>query len=125
VNQLDQVTQQNAAMFEQTTAASHSLTCEAETLAATTAQFRIGLEAAAAEPAFQSARRVPAGGTAHALTNAAKRAPDTTGQRRASPASTPTPASFARAAPTGAAGGHRRPLTAAATAPVETDWEDF
>lgn len=39
VNQLDQVTQQNAAMFEETTAASHSLTSEAENLAATMAQF--------------------------------------------------------------------------------------
>jgi methyl-accepting chemotaxis protein len=41
VTKLDQVTQQNAAMFEQTTAASHSLTQEAETLSATVAQFHI------------------------------------------------------------------------------------
>lgn len=39
VNQLDQVTQQNAAMFEETTAASHALTSEAENLATTMAQF--------------------------------------------------------------------------------------
>jgi methyl-accepting chemotaxis protein len=42
VNQLDQVTQQNAAMFEETTAASHSLTREAETLNGTMAKFDIG-----------------------------------------------------------------------------------
>ncbi|WP_160115984.1 methyl-accepting chemotaxis protein [Candidatus Halocynthiibacter alkanivorans] len=42
VNQLDQVTQQNAAMFEETTAASHSLTREAETLNSTMAKFDIG-----------------------------------------------------------------------------------
>ncbi len=42
VNQLDQVTQQNAAMFEETTAASHALTREAENLNETTSRFRIG-----------------------------------------------------------------------------------
>ncbi|GGD31459.1 methyl-accepting chemotaxis protein [Sinisalibacter lacisalsi] len=41
VNQLDQVTQQNAAMFEQTTAASHALTREAETLTASMARFEL------------------------------------------------------------------------------------
>ena len=42
VNQLDQVTQHNAAMFEQTTAASHALTRGAEALAQTTARFHTG-----------------------------------------------------------------------------------
>lgn len=41
VNQLDQVTQQNAAMFEETTAASHALTREAENLNVTTSRFSI------------------------------------------------------------------------------------
>lgn len=41
VNQLDSVTQQNAAMFEETTAASHSLTKEAETLNTTMSKFVI------------------------------------------------------------------------------------
>ncbi len=45
VNQLDQVTQQNAAMFEQTTAASHALTREAENLNETTSRFHIGHDA--------------------------------------------------------------------------------
>lgn len=54
VNQLDQVTQQNAAMFEQTTAASHSLSRGSEALTAAMAQFRVsGGEAA---PAIQTAK---------------------------------------------------------------------
>ncbi len=50
VNQMDQVTQQNAAMVEQATAASHSLEDEAEELARLVGQFRIGLEEAAQSP---------------------------------------------------------------------------
>ncbi|HRL07318.1 MAG TPA: methyl-accepting chemotaxis protein, partial [Brevundimonas diminuta] len=42
VNQMDQVTQQNAAMVEESTAASHSLAQEADVLAASVARFRIG-----------------------------------------------------------------------------------
>lgn len=42
VNQLDQVTQQNAAMFEETTAASHALGREVETLKAITGSFNTG-----------------------------------------------------------------------------------
>ncbi|MEM6759373.1 MAG: methyl-accepting chemotaxis protein [Pseudomonadota bacterium] len=44
VNELDQVTQQNAAMFEETTAASHALISEADALSAAVAQFDIGAE---------------------------------------------------------------------------------
>jgi len=42
INQMDQVTQQNAAMVEQSTAASHSLTQEANDLAALIQQFDVG-----------------------------------------------------------------------------------
>jgi methyl-accepting chemotaxis protein len=42
VNQMDQVTQQNAAMVEQATAASHSLANEAEALANLVGEFQIG-----------------------------------------------------------------------------------
>ncbi|MEZ5769236.1 MAG: hypothetical protein R3D80_17345 [Paracoccaceae bacterium] len=42
MNQLDQVTQQNAAMFEETTAATHALTREAEALTRTTTRFQTG-----------------------------------------------------------------------------------
>jgi len=41
ISQLDQVTQQNVAMFEETTAATHTLTAEASALVATTSRFRI------------------------------------------------------------------------------------
>ena len=42
VNQMDQVTQQNAAMVEESTAASHALAGEAEVLAGSVARFKIG-----------------------------------------------------------------------------------
>ena len=57
VNQMDQVTQQNAAMVEESTAASHSLAQEAETLAGSVARFHIG---AAAAPAHRAPAPVPA-----------------------------------------------------------------
>ncbi len=40
ISQLDQVTQQNVAMFEETTAATHTLTAEANALVSTTTRFR-------------------------------------------------------------------------------------
>ncbi len=47
VNQMDQVTQQNAAMVEEATAASHALTNEADTLARLISRFELGDKAAA------------------------------------------------------------------------------
>ncbi|MCG9916803.1 MAG: methyl-accepting chemotaxis protein, partial [Phenylobacterium sp.] len=47
VNEMDRVTQQNAAMVEQTTAASHALASEARLLAESVARFDIGHAAAA------------------------------------------------------------------------------
>jgi methyl-accepting chemotaxis protein len=63
VNQIDQVTQQNAAMVEQATAASHSLAGEAQELARLVGQFAIGevAAAAAARPARRAAPARPAG----------------------------------------------------------------
>ena len=61
VNQMDQVTQQNAAMVEQSTAASHSLASEAETLTELVSRFRIGEPAVRhAVPAAPPARQQPA-----------------------------------------------------------------
>ncbi|WAC59453.1 HAMP domain-containing methyl-accepting chemotaxis protein [Brevundimonas sp. SL130] len=48
VNQMDQMTQQNAAMVEESTAASHSLSQEADGLAAAVSRFQVG---GAAKPA--------------------------------------------------------------------------
>jgi methyl-accepting chemotaxis protein len=54
---MDQVTQQNAAMVEESTAASHSLAEEAEELARLVGQFRIGEIAAAPALKQVAARR--------------------------------------------------------------------
>ncbi|MEM9967913.1 MAG: methyl-accepting chemotaxis protein [Pseudomonadota bacterium] len=63
VNELDHVTQQNAAMFEETTAASHALTSEADALVSAVSRFRLGKshnrpQEAKAIP-FSSARPAP------------------------------------------------------------------
>jgi methyl-accepting chemotaxis protein len=61
VNQMDQVTQQNAAMVEQATAASHSLSSEAETLARLISRFELGdtPKAQAAAPAHAPTQPTP------------------------------------------------------------------
>ncbi len=66
VNQLDQVTQQNAAMFEQATAASHALTREAETLTQTTGRFQTGGSFVAANAPAVAAAPAPAAASAQA-----------------------------------------------------------
>jgi methyl-accepting chemotaxis protein len=50
INQMDQVTQQNAAMVEETTAASHGLAREAEGLAALVSRFRLASAAQGGAP---------------------------------------------------------------------------
>ena len=55
VNQMDQVTQQNAAMVEQSTAASHAMANEAEELTRLVSRFKTGHEDRT--PAAQSERR--------------------------------------------------------------------
>jgi methyl-accepting chemotaxis protein len=111
VNQLDQVTQQNAAMFEQTTAASHSLTREAEALNATMGHFR--LESAARHdgrmPQFTSKRGTPARAAAAAPRGAA---PVTRGTAPAPRAAAAAPA-------------RRDSNLAVRATPAVEDWEDF
>lgn len=71
VNQLDEVTQQNAAMVEETTAASHSLKQEAEALSSLVSMFRIRQAGGGELVGLSSARR-----TQHERTEApAARAP--------------------------------------------------
>jgi methyl-accepting chemotaxis protein len=60
VNQMDQVTQQNAAMVEQSTAASHSLAQEAEELGRLIARFKVGGDSPTAAPAPAPKRQNPA-----------------------------------------------------------------
>ncbi|RAK59446.1 chemotaxis protein [Phenylobacterium hankyongense] len=56
VNQMDQVTQQNAAMVEQSTAASHSLAQEAEELGRLIGRFQVGAPAVISPPHRAAAR---------------------------------------------------------------------
>lgn len=60
VNQLDQVTQRNVAMFEETTAASQSLLREANGLSEAMGQFHIGTDTAAGGTAAEGIARSPA-----------------------------------------------------------------
>jgi methyl-accepting chemotaxis protein len=60
INQMDQVTQQNAAMVEQSTAASHALAHEAAELVRLTSRFQIGDPAGGPVPARGQARVRPA-----------------------------------------------------------------
>ena len=59
VNQMDQVTQQNAAMVEEATAASHSLTQEAQGLAQLIERFRLSDDlSTSSSPVHQAQARV-------------------------------------------------------------------
>ena len=111
VLQLDQVTQHNAAMFEQTTAASQSLVREADGLNETMGRFRLGA------PSAKST--APKGApTSRPSTETARMKPDVTvGQA--------SPVNRTPATPPPARSGHR--LTALAVKPAqnEDDWEDF
>ena len=60
VNQMDQVTQQNAAMVEQSTAASHALAQEAMTLATLISRFELGDGADASSAPGRAPRRAAA-----------------------------------------------------------------
>jgi methyl-accepting chemotaxis protein len=60
INQMDQSTQQNAAMVEQATAASYSLAKEADGMAALVSKFNLGAAAAQAAPRRPEAVAAPA-----------------------------------------------------------------
>ncbi len=57
INQMDQVTQQNAAMVEQSTAASHALSRETEELSSLVGRFQLGTGSAAMPAARRPAHR--------------------------------------------------------------------
>ena len=80
INQMDQVTQQNAAMVEETSAATHKLKSEADGLAGLVSRFRIGeprAYRAAPEPARPAKASIPAarpaGHAARPVTSPARR----------------------------------------------------
>lgn len=114
VNHLDQVTQQNAAMFEETTAASHSLTREAQSLNETMALFTLTAgDAAHATAAFEAAKaEAPKAEAERPASIRSNRAPD------AKIAAGPT------RSPASAPARHSGSL-AVKPAPEADDWEDF
>ncbi|GAB0113934.1 methyl-accepting chemotaxis protein [Acidisoma sp. C75] len=106
VNQMDQVTQQNAAMVEQSTAASHSLSREAETLSHLVARFRIEGDDAGArdrEAAPSAAHRAPAAVSRQPASMTARRG------ERLLPASPPSKAPLGKVAPAKARPAEARP----------------
>ena len=66
VTQMDQVTQQNAAMVEESTAASHALSKEAETLSKLMGQFQIGAASSSVAQAERPRAAAPARRPAYA-----------------------------------------------------------
>jgi methyl-accepting chemotaxis protein len=110
VNTMDQGTQQNAAMVEQSTAASHNLAREAAELNALLSQFRMGDDAAS--------KRAPSQSTPSRVAKASRPA-----QVSASTQSRPSPARALGRRLAGAFGGGA--ATAAAARPSEDNWEEF
>jgi methyl-accepting chemotaxis protein len=100
VSQLDQMTQQNAALVEQSAAAAESLREQATRLSGVVATFRLERSAPGARPAFAAPAPAPA---------ATPRRPPAASLRR------PVPAAVAVSA---------RPAAALA-APADDDWETF
>ena len=104
VNQMDQVTQQNAAMVEETTAAAHALGVESAELARLVGLFQLGQAAQAVKARQGAARGSGAPAAAH----------------RAGPSNAPRPALKTLAA-SGRGGAARKPEPASA----EDSWEEF
>ena len=132
VNTMDQGTQQNAAMVEQQTAASHSLASEAESLNSLLRQFNLGAhnahrataprlrnQAPAAKAAMSKAPIAP---TSASATPLAARAVPSRGPAAATTTSRPAPS------PANALHGKLSAAfgsTSAAAKPSEDNWEEF
>ncbi|KEQ09225.1 methyl-accepting chemotaxis protein [Pseudorhizobium pelagicum] len=130
VNAMDQGTQQNAAMVEQQTAASHSLASEAESLNSLLRQFNLGTQGASRPAAaFASKPAVAAVAPKPAPSSLAK--PAEKAVARPVPARVPAPASpQSRPAPSPANALHGKLTaafgsTSAAAKPSEENWEEF
>jgi methyl-accepting chemotaxis protein len=115
VGQLDQMTQQNAALVEQSAAAAHSLREQAGKLARVVAAFRI--DGAHAAPA--SVPAAPAAQQARALIERAATPPAAAARPAAAPK--PQTAAPATSAPAAAAA----PIAATAAGAADGDWETF
>ncbi len=118
VNQMDQVTQQNAAMVEEANAATHKLSSEADNLARMIGRFNLGAVAAAG-----GAPRASAPAMAPVLRAAQPAARPAPGRR-------PAPASVATARPVASparamVGNVARAFAAPAAAGAADNWEEF
>ena len=111
VLQLDQVTQQNAAMFEETSAASQSLAREADGLNETMGRFRLGVPPAKPAATMGSAKPMTVAETKRPMPSA--------------PAGLATSPKPATAAPLVGHSGHRLSSLAVKPSQSEDDWEDF
>jgi len=117
VTSMDQGTQQNAAMVEQQTAASHTLAAEADSLNTLLAQFRLGQGSAAAPASAQTMRRTAAPSVAPASRPVS---------RQPAPASSVhAPAPSPARALAGKLGRAFGMASAAPAEPVKQDWTEF
>ena len=125
VTQLDQMTQQNAALVEESAAAAQSLKDQAARLAQVVQVFRVDLSGAAPNPTAENARPAP---TVHAPQRPWTPAVPAT-VRPAVSSQTPAPKAASPARPAMAAGTGAAAVAApkpmAATASTEGDWESF
>ncbi|MFD1746907.1 methyl-accepting chemotaxis protein [Rhizobium helianthi] len=129
VNQMDQVTQQNAAMVEEATAASTSLASEADRLRQLVSQFRIDANAGATSYANAGATSYAATGTgstrAHVVTSPSTAKPVTarprTGAKPAPAGRNHAPA----ASPARNMVGHVAKALGLSSAAAQDSWEEF
>ncbi|MEI2300766.1 methyl-accepting chemotaxis protein [Ensifer sp. MJa1] len=117
VNQMDQVTQQNAAMVEETTAAGMALNEEARTLSTLVSRFRVAQASGTAKPSSADMLR----GTAERMRAAERPAPQPAPARDVRPAPAASPARAGYSAST------QRVLaqTSGANALAQDNWEEF
>ncbi|CUX30742.1 methyl-accepting chemotaxis protein [Agrobacterium genomosp. 13] len=81
INQMDQVTQRNAAMVEETSAATHKLSGEADHLVTLVARFKVGVEEVHARPrAEQPMRPVAVSGRTAAVASPARKLMNSVGR---------------------------------------------
>ena len=124
VGNLDQMTQQNAALVEESTAAAQSLREQAEQLAQAVSQFKVSGAAADAMVAPRRHAPAPTPAPAPAKPVAAPAARPLQGKAAAAPASTPRLAAARPSSPPAGKAASAAPARPAARA-NEDDWESF
>ena len=124
VGNLDQMTQQNAALVEESTAAAQSLREQAEQLAQAVSQFKVSGAAADAMAAPRRHAPAPTPASAPAKPVAAPAARPLQGKAAAAPASTPRLAAARPSSPPAGKAASAAPARPAARA-NEDDWESF